>query len=209
MNVIDTLPEPEKLKKLLKILSSLNIVLCTEEWLRYHRFVSEFDKNVSLASIDNGSGDDLFIIFAPQGTIIKGFDHESEISPYARDEHEVWPGIYEEVPTSLLSFLEDEAINKDDVTFCIWRENNDLTWQKGKVEIQAGAEDGSDFLLGTIFVTAEDFVEFAEGYFEITLPLEIIAKVYEGAAITKEMIEALNPDGDVEKILRELAEIDS
>ncbi|WP_419886539.1 hypothetical protein [Paenibacillus sp. B-A-8] len=209
MNVIDTLPEPEKLKKLLKILSSLNIVLCTEEWLRYHRFVSEFDKNVSLASIDNGSGDDLFIIFAPQGTIIKGFDHESEISPYARDEHEVWPGIYEEVPTSLLSFLEDEAINKDDVTFCFWRENNDLTWQKGKVEIPAGAEDGSDFLLETIFGTAEDFVEFAEGYFEITLPLEIIAKVYEGAAITKEMIEALNPDGDVEKILRELTELDS
>lgn len=80
MNVINTLPEPEHLKKLLKILSSLNIVLCPEEWLRYHRFVSEFDKKVSLASIDNGSGDDLFIIFAPQGTIIKGFDHESEMT---------------------------------------------------------------------------------------------------------------------------------
>lgn len=209
MNVIDTLPEPENLKKLLKILSSLNIVLCPEEWLRYHSFISEFDKNVSLASIDNGSGDHLFIIFSPQGTIIKGFDHESEVSPYARDEHEVWPGIYEEVPTSLLSLLEDEAITKEDVTFCFWRENNDLRWQKGKVEIPAGVEDGSDFLLGTIFRTAEDFVEFAEGYFELTLPLEVVAQVYEGAAITKEMIKALYPDGDIEKILRDLAELDS
>jgi hypothetical protein len=208
MNVLDILPEPENLKKLLKILSSLNIVLCPEEWLRYHSFVSEFDKNVSLASIDNGSGDDLFIIFAPQGTIIKGFDHESEVSPYARDEHEVWPGIYEEVPTSLLSFLEDEAIAKGDVTFCFWRENNDLTWQKGKVEIPAGAEDGSEFLLGTIFQTAEEFVEFAEGYFELTLPLEIVAQVYEGEAITKEMIKALNPDSDVEKVLQELEGLD-
>lgn len=209
MNVIDTLPEPENLKKLLKILSSLNIVLCPEEWLRYHSFISEFDKNVSLASIDNGSGDNLFIIFAPQGTIIKGFDHESEVSPYARDEHEVWPGIYKEVPTSLLSLLKDEAITKEDVTFCFWRENNDLRWQKGNVEIPAGVEDGSDFLLGTIFRTAEDFVEFAEGYFELTLPLEVVAQVYEGAAITKEMIKALYPDGDIEKILRDLAELDS
>ncbi|MNO89481.1 hypothetical protein D3C76_809650 [compost metagenome] len=208
MNMLDILPEPENLKKLLKILSSLNIVLCPEEWLRYHSFVSDFDKNVSFASIDNGSGDDLCIVFAPQGTIIKGFDHESEVSPYACDEHEVWPGIYEEVPTSLLSLLEDEAIAKDDVTFCFWRENNDLTWQKGKVEIPAGAEDGSDFLLGTIFRTAEDFVEFAEGYFELTLPLEIVTKIYEGAAITKEMIKALNPDSDVEKVLQELEGID-
>lgn len=154
MNVLDILPAPENLKKLMKILASLNIVLCPEDWLRYHSFDSIFDKNVSLASIDNGSGDNLFIIFTPQGTIIKGFDHESEVSPYARDEHEVWPGIYEEVPTSLLSLLEDEAIAKDDVTFCFWRENNDLTWQKGKVEIPAEVEDGSDFLLGTIFRTS-------------------------------------------------------
>jgi hypothetical protein len=209
MNVLDILPAPDNLKKLMKILASLNIVLCPEDWLRYHSFDSKFDKNVSLASIDNGSGDNLFIIFTTQGTIIKGFDHESEVSPYARDEHEVWPGIYEEVPTSLLSLLEDEAIAKDDVTFCFWRENNDLTWQKGQVEIPAGAEDGSDFLLETIFRTAEDFVEFAEGYFELTLPLEVVAQVYEGAAITKEMIKALNPDGDVETILQELAELDS
>lgn len=90
MNVLDILPAPDNLKKLMKILASLNIVLCPEEWLRYHNFDSKFDKNVSLASIDNGSGDNLFIIFTPQGTIIKGFDHESEVSPYARDEHEVY-----------------------------------------------------------------------------------------------------------------------
>lgn len=150
----------------------------------------------------------MFIIFAPQGTIIKGFDHESEVSPYAQDEHEVWPGIYEEVPTSLLSLLEDEAIAKEDVTFCFWYENNDSMWQQGKVEIPDGAEDGSDFLIGTIFRTAEDFVEFAEGYFELTLPIEIVAKIYEGAAITREMIKAINPDSDVEKVFQELEGID-
>lgn len=52
-------------------------------------------------------------------------------------------------------------------------------------------------------------MEFAEGYFELTLPLEVVAQVYEGAVITKEMIKALNPDGDVETILQELAKLDS
>jgi hypothetical protein len=51
-------------------------------------------------------------------------------------------------------------------------------------------------------------VEFAEGYFELTLPLEIVAQVYEGEAITKEMIKALNPDSDVEKVLQELEGLD-
>ncbi|WP_313639654.1 hypothetical protein [Paenibacillus sp.] len=208
MSVLETLPEPKILKELMKILASLNIVCCPEEWLRYHSFIPESDDNVSIASIDNGSGDHLFIIFAPQGTIIKGFDHESEVSPYAQDEHEVWPGIYEEVPTSLLSLLEDEAIAKEDVTFCFWYENNDSMWQQGKVEIPDGAEDGSDFLIGTIFRTAEDFVEFAEGYFELTLPIEIVAKIYEGEAITREMIKAINPDSDVEKVFQELEGID-
>ncbi|WP_339315350.1 hypothetical protein [Paenibacillus sp. FSL R10-2734] len=207
MSMIDVLPEPKALKENMKTLAALNIICCPEEWLRYHSYIPESDDNISIASIDNGSGDHLFIIFAPQGTIIKGFDHESEVSPYVLDEHEVWPGIYEEVPASLLSLLEDDAIAKEDVTFCLWRENNDLIWQKGEVEIPAGAEDGSDFLLGTIFRTAEDFVEFAEGYFELTLPLEIVANIYEGAAITREMIKALNPDGDVEKVLQELAEL--
>lgn len=39
MNVLDILPAPENLKKLMKILASLNIVLCPEDWLRYHSLI--------------------------------------------------------------------------------------------------------------------------------------------------------------------------
>ncbi|WP_123042562.1 hypothetical protein [Cohnella candidum] len=40
---------------------------------------------------------------------MKGFDHESPLSPYAQDEHRVWPGIYDNVPSELLSLLEHEG----------------------------------------------------------------------------------------------------
>ncbi|MNL28009.1 hypothetical protein D3C87_1496380 [compost metagenome] len=204
MNVLDNLLEPIKLKKLMKIHALLNMVLCRDEWLRYHSFFPEWKDKISMAKIDNGSGDHLFILFAPQGTIIKGFDHESELSPYARDEHEIWPGIYEGVPKELFLLLEDEAIKNEDVTFCIWRKNYDLEWQKGEVEIPDGEEDGSDFLLGTIFQTPEDFVEFAKDYFDLTPSLDIVANIYNGIPISAEMIQMLNPDCDVEDVLQEL-----
>lgn len=205
MNLLDALPEPETLKKLMKIHASLNIVFCPEEWLRYHCFIPNFYENVSMAKIDNGAGDHLYLLFSPQGTILKGFDHESELSPHAQEEYKIWPGIYEGVPKALLALLEDEAIESDDVTFCIWRESSDSTWQKGKVEIHEGAADGSVFLLGTIYRTPEDFVEFAKYYFEITPSIDIVANIYDGATITAEMINMLNPECDVEQALKELS----
>lgn len=39
VNVLERLPNPIILKKLMKIQASLNIILCQDEWLRYHSFV--------------------------------------------------------------------------------------------------------------------------------------------------------------------------
>ncbi|MFD2333606.1 hypothetical protein ACFSR7_30470 [Cohnella sp. GCM10020058] len=206
--VLDQIPEPANLKNLMRIQAALNIILCQEEWLRYHSLVEEWDENVSMAKIENGAGDRLFILFSRDGCILKGFDHESEFSPYAQDEHHVVQGIYDDVPKVLLRLLEDEAMEKDDVTFCIWRESSDSTWRKGDVEFADGENDGSDFLVGCIFQTPEDFVEFAEGYFELSLSLDIVGQIYNGAPITVEMIKALNPERDVNEVLKELELLD-
>ncbi|WP_339257168.1 hypothetical protein [Paenibacillus sp. FSL P2-0136] len=203
-NMLERLPDPTMLQKLMKIQASLNIILCQEEWLRYHSYVQDWNEGVSMAKIDNGSGDHLFILFSPEGSIIKGFDHESGLSPYAQDEHKVWQGIYDDVPMELLSLLDDAAIEKDDVTFCIWRKNSDTNWHKGNVEIPEGKSEGSDFLMGCIFHTPEDFVEFATDYFDCSLSLEVVAKIYDDLPITEEMIHILNSSCDVKEVLQEL-----
>ncbi|WP_379164480.1 hypothetical protein [Paenibacillus sp. sgz5001063] len=204
VNVLERLPNPIILKKLMKFQASLNIILCQDEWLRYHSFVQDWDEDVCMAKIDNGAGDHLLILFSSEGSIIKGFDHESELSPYAQDEHKVYQGIYDDVPKELLSLLEDDAIEKDDVTFCIWRKNSDINWHKGKVDIPKGESDGSEFLVGCIFLTPEDFVEFAIGYFELSPSLDVVAKIYDDFPITEEMINILNPNCDVKKVLQEI-----
>ncbi|GIP22239.1 hypothetical protein [Paenibacillus sp. J22TS3] len=204
MNALEQLPEPESLKKLMIAQAALNTILCETEWLRYHSFVQEWDEGVCMAKIHNGAGDHLIMLFSAIGSIMKGFDHESQLSPHAQDEYEVWPGIYDDVPSGLLSLLEHEDIEKEDVTFCIWRKNSDSSWQKGEVEMPEGADDGSAFLIGAIYQTPEEFVQFAKDYYELALPVEVVEQVYEGVPITMEMIQMLNPDCAAEEVYREL-----
>jgi hypothetical protein len=204
MTIEETLPEPGLLRKQMIIQAALDTILCEEDYLRYHSFDPSWSPNVSLAKIDNGAGDHLFILFAPEGAMLKGFDHESELSPYANDEEETDPGIYEKVPSVLVHLLEDAALERDVVTFCIWRETGDTSWKKGNAEVSEQV-DGSSFLIGAIFQTAEDYVEFAEGYYEQELPIAIISQIYQGHPITAEMIQTLNPERDVEEALNELA----
>jgi hypothetical protein len=198
------LAEPDVLKQRLMILAALDLILCEEEWLRYHRYDLQWAPNVSLATIDNGAGDDLFILFAPEGVIIKGFDHESGLSPHAQEDYEVFPGIYDETPKSLLALLEDEAFEKEDVTFCIWRKSSDTNWRMGDVNIPEGEDDGSDFLLGTIFESAELYVDWAKYYYDMPISIEVVKQIYDGSSITKAIVQTLNPGRNVQDAMREL-----
>ncbi|CAI8721157.1 SUFU domain-containing protein [Brevibacillus sp. IT-7CA2] len=199
--------QPEVLKQRMLVLSALDIVLCQEEWLRRYQFDPQWDENTAFASINNGSGDDLYILFSTEGVIVKGFDHESEMSPHAREEYEVWPGIYEQVPPALLHRLDDEALTKEDVTFCLWRESTDHEWKTGYVQNPQGLDDGSDFLLGMIYDSPDDYVEWAEDYYEVKVPLDVVGFTFTNTFITKEMIMVLNPEVDLEVAMKELQEI--
>lgn len=74
-----------------------------------------------MAKVDNGTGDHIYFLFSKNGTIIKGFDHESELSSYANEEEKIADGIYDSVTPELMKLLEDGSVERDDVTFCIWR----------------------------------------------------------------------------------------
>ncbi|MFG0216636.1 hypothetical protein ACFU8X_26555 [Brevibacillus porteri] len=203
----NTFLQPEVLKQLMLVLSALDILMCQEEWLRRYQFDPQWDEDTTFASIKNGAGDDLYILFTPEGVIVKGFDHESEMSPHAREEYEVWPGIYEQVPPTLLHRLDDEALTREDVTFCLWRESTDHMWKTGDIHNPQGLDDGSDFLLGMIYDIPEDYVEWAEAYYEVKVSLDVVGFAFSNTAITKEMITELNPEVDLEIATKELQAI--
>lgn len=189
------------------VLSALDILLCPEEWLRRYRFDPQWGENVTVASINNGAGDDLYILLTPEGVVVKGFDHESEMSPHAREDYEVWPGIYEQAPSALLNLLDDEAFTKEDATFCLWRQSSDSVWKTGDIHNPQGLDDGSDFLLGMIYDTPDDYVEWAEDYYEMKISLDVVGYTFSNTAITEEMILELNPEVDLEIAIKELQAI--
>ncbi|MEU9057374.1 hypothetical protein AB0D13_00395 [Streptomyces sp. NPDC048430] len=58
-----------------------------------------------VASMRSGSGDEFDVIFSPAGAYIRGFDHESAMSPYVDDEP--WPGVVDSVPEVFRRYVED------------------------------------------------------------------------------------------------------
>lgn len=206
------LPNPERLKEILLSQSSLDIIMNDEEdaWLRLSSFYKNYFDGIDMVKIDNGAGDNMYILFSKDGVIIKGFDHESILSPYGNDEEKIAKGIYDSVPIELMELLKDESIEVNDVTFCVWRSQNDSSWKKGDVIIPEGYkedDDGEGFLLGYVFDDADSWVGWGKDYYEKEIPLEYVKTIYEHKDITREVIEKINPKRDVDAVIKELKEI--
>ncbi|RXZ79388.1 hypothetical protein EBB07_23075 [Paenibacillaceae bacterium] len=189
------------------ILAAIDIIMCPNDWLRVHHFHSG-DGVSELGTIDNGAGDLMYVVFANEGVIIKGFDHESPFSPHARDEYEVWPGIYEGAPQALLNELAQlENLEYEEVTFCLWQAAGDNQWRSGTGEHPNEMDDGADFLLGYLYETPEDYAEWARSYFEQDIDMEAVREIYSGAAITAALIHRLAPERETAEAIEELIEL--
>jgi len=103
------LPDTAALRAHCQSLAMLEAILSPEWEDRYHSFASDWSETEEMASMSNGAGDEYSIVFSPAGAYIRGFAHESAMSPYVKDGP--WPGVIDEVP-------EDEEVPvQDDFTW--------------------------------------------------------------------------------------------
>lgn len=161
-----------------------------------------------MASMRDGSGDDYFILFNSQGAIIKGFAHESSMSPWATESKQVWRGVLDEVPSEFQGFLTEPAFSMSDTTFCIWRRNVDPSWQVGQIDYpEEDDPDGSEDLLFILDGAPTTYREFAEQYYERPVDLSAVIHVYEQKPLTSEILEVLNPEVSREALELDLEEI--
>jgi hypothetical protein len=174
---------------------------------RYYSFNAHWSETEEVFSMRNGSGDEFDIVFFPAGAYIRGFDHESPMSPYAGDS--VWPGVLDSVPEVFRAQVEEPAFMYDGlpgVTFCLWQETGDANWHAGRIDFPHGHEDpdGSDWMLGLLTnPTPEAFVSFAEDYYEQPVDLDAVRHVLEGRPLTLETVTRLNPDASFAEIVKE------
>lgn len=201
------------MQSLLKKQAILDIIVTPEQesWRRLVSYYYDEAKQCDIFKINNGSGDHLYIIFAKNGVILKGFDHESCFSPYQNGNTQLSHKIYAQAPASLVALLDDD-MEKSDVTFCQWQLSGESTWHKAALPMQeaclqedAQDDDGGEaYLLGYIFPDAEEWYNWASIYYELQEEAwDAAARLYESNEITRPMVMDLNPERDYDTIIDE------
>ncbi|RZU44269.1 hypothetical protein EV284_1729 [Streptomyces sp. BK022] len=196
------LPAPSELRAHLRALAVLEAAICDDPEFCQYTFDPAWGPGEEAALMDNGSGDDFSVLFTPAGVLIRGFDHESEMSPYGTEDEQVWPGVMDDVPASLRPLLDEPAFYDDDldtprITACLWWETGDTAWRTGSaIAFPDGNEDpdGSGFLFRLLVDRSPDTVRaHFEDYYERPVPVDAVRHVLAGHALTAATALALNP----------------
>jgi hypothetical protein len=144
---LSALPAPGELERRCQALALLDAILSPESRWRYFTFDAAFASGERVARMDSATGDSWLIWFSPQGVVVRGFDHESPVSPWGREPIEPWPGLFDGLPEKLGHGPRLEVDGVDSVTFCLWWDADDPGWRAGVVA-QPDAEyadpDGSE-----------------------------------------------------------------
>lgn len=187
----------------------LDAILCPEWSFRYYSFNSSWDVDEQLGSMRDGSGDHFFAHFSAAGCWVKGFAHESPMSPYRENPPRPWPGILEAVPTEFEACLREPAFSPGDVTFCIWRRCGDRGWQRGPVDYPPDQSDpdGSESLLSPLDGQPETYQVWAESYYEREVSLEMVQHIFGHRPLTAKVVNRLNPDVGLAGLESEIREI--
>lgn len=205
---LSLLPDIDSLKRLTQSLATLDAIIMPDWESRYYSFDSRWGENEQMASMRNGSGDDYFVLFCPAGAILKGFAHESVMSPYGTEGQRIWPGVLDEVPQVFSGFLEEPAFTIEETTFCIWRTYSDTAWQRGKINFPDGPDpDGSEDLLQTLDGEPGTYKAWAEEYYERPVNLDAVTHIYTHRPLTPEIVTALNPHITLDELVTDMDQI--
>ena len=192
---LSLLPDIARLEALCRSLALLDAILSPEWELRYYSFNSFWNAGEKMASMRNGSGDDYHLLFTPQGAILKGFAHESNMSPYHVDPPCVWKGVLDDVPEIFASFLTEPAFSLEDTTFCIWRSKSDDAWQRGAIEFTNDEDpDGSADLLAILDGKPRTYQAWAEEYYEQPIDISAVEHIYHHRPLTQAIVTRLNAE---------------
>ncbi|MDO0925723.1 hypothetical protein QQY24_09975 [Streptomyces sp. TG1A-8] len=206
------LPEIAVLREHCRSMAVLEAVLSPEWESRRHSFDDHWSETESMASMRSGSGDEYSIVFSPAGVYVRGFDHESPMSPYAEDGP--WPGVLDEVPEVFRPYVGEPVFSDEDgmslVTACMWRRTVDDGWKAGTIgfpDAATGDPDGANYLFQLlVHRSPEAFQRWAEDYYEVPVDLEAVRHVFSSRPLTEEVVRALNPEIVLVDLSQDIAE---
>lgn len=216
------LPEITVLRDHCRAKAMVDAVLEPEGTSRYHSFDSRWSETEEAALMRNGAGDEYAVVFSPAGAYIRGFAHESPMSPYVSDAGDtVWPGVLDQVPEAFRPQVEEPAFADEDgipvVTACLWRETGDDGWRTGTIEFpededededDMGDPDGARFLFRLLADrSAESFRDWAADYYERPVDLAAVRHIFALRSLTADVVKALNTEITLDDLAEDILEI--
>lgn len=189
-------------------LAILDAILSPDWEDRYYSFDAHWNQNEQLGSMRDGSGDFLFALFNPYGCFLKGFAHESVMSPYKTELPQLWPGLFDDIPSELQASLDEPAFAIEDTTFCIWCQTSTSQWQRGSIDFPESSDpDGSMELLKIFDHQPNTYQQWAEDYYECAIDANVVQQIYQHTPLNQAMIHQLNPELLVADLLEDIQEI--
>lgn len=191
------LPAIPDLRALCRALATLDVVLDPGGEDRYHRYDTAWAPGAELASMRDGSGNEYSIVFTAAGAFVRGFDHESPMSPCVTDDGQPWPGVLDAVPGVFRECAAEPAFADEFgtpyATVCLWREHHDAGWRHGAVAFPDDGDDGADWMFALLTDrTPEAFRDWAQDYYEKPIDLDAVRHVHAGRPLTAKVVTALN-----------------
>lgn len=206
---LSLLPDIDGLRRVLQSMAVLDAILCPEWVFRYYSFNAMWSADEQLGSMRNNCGDDFVALFNPAGCWLKGFAHESSMTPYREDPPRVWPGVLDGIPHEFASCLREPAFGVENVTFCVWRRYSDAGWQIGPVSFPSDDSDpdGSADLLSLLDGRPQSYQTWATEYYERAVELAAVEHVYRHQPLTPAVVEQLNSEASVSSLAADIREI--
>jgi hypothetical protein len=205
---LSELPDIEPLRRLMRSLAMLDAVLMPEWQYRYFSFNRRWAPGEEMGSMRDGSGDHYFALFNAAGCWLKGFAHESPMSPWSTTTPRITAGVLDGVPPEFAACLAEPAFVIDETTFCVWRRHADAAWQRGTVQWPGlGDVDGSAGLLRWLDGRAETYRAWAEDYYQRPVSLKPVEALYAHRPLDEMLVKSLNDEVALSDLRADIDEI--
>lgn len=182
---LQPLPDSTQLKNACKSMAVLDAIF-SQDWVyRYYSYNSQWSEGEEFFEMRNGEGDQLLILFRPEGTVINGYFMEAAQGEKQR--------LTNQLPEVFHEFIFGEPVNSTGTTFCVWK----LGAQEWTTGIIPETDDHSEELLSPLDGKPETYQTWATDYFDGDysqngIPLAIVTEIFQQKPLTKEMVLALN-----------------
>ena len=198
---LSELPSPADLQLRMQEMAALTAVFDIDYGDPTYAYYPKWTKHQQVGAVKNGSGDELFVHFKNAGCFIKGFGHESAMTPHRNSPPALWPKLLDNVPIDFKSSLNEPAFDMPNTTFVVWRQADDAQWKTGDIDYPEGKDpDGSTDLLSRLLLGVDEFTEWLADNYDVEVDAPFVAHVFGHKPLSVAQLQQLNEDAPVHSL---------